>query len=482
MRITNQMMAHNLIKVMGKAEVPAHIKELIGKIVEGQVIKVDGQTLALSIEGNSIEMTNQSTHTFQKGDWVEAEIIDFKEGAFFVSMKSKEPEGQSSPLSLIIQKVGLPLNTESKALVEAMIKYDIPVTADHVNQMKQTVNEVRVLLGELDKLPIDIRNFIVANLDKPIKELVLPLIQHKNVDPASPQQINESELQSSLIDIQKSDVTIKPGFNQNSMENAQAIMDGLKEILRVDSRTSDFEVVKSLLENFDFDREGLVFKEKLPITLKSLMLVESVVQNDKGLSERFVKVIELLDRAPILEKSLPALVSILTDEVEEHVKIENIFKWVNESELPQELKRELSKELFLIKETAQAPKLLPDTISFYQFPVQINNELKTVDMYFKSKNNKIDMNDMTLLIALETHNYGEVRCLIHKLDSAYELSFNLKEKEVRDVFESYSLELETALRKIGVTFKKIKYNVNMMDFTNEVMVEKNPLSKIDMKV
>ncbi len=478
MRITNQMMVNNLIQVMGKAELPAQIKELIGKIVEGQVLKVEGQTVTLNIEGNPVEMLNQSTHSFQKGDWVTAEIMNFKEGALFVSVKPQEPESQPNPLPVLLNRLGLAPTPENRALVEALIKFDIPVTKEHVVQMKQALNEVRVLIGELDQLPTDVREFVVSNLDKPIKELVLSLLQ-------KPEPTNHPlSADRQLVEAKSENIAVnsKQVMNQDIPQKAEALMDGLKELMGLDSKSPDISAVKALLENFDFSREGLIMKENLPVTLKSLFLVESVFQNTKTISDSFIKVLEILNREPLQEKSLVALTNILTEVGSDDEKLENIFKWINESELPEDIKREVSKEIVFIRESAQAPKMHPETITYYQFPVQIDNDLKTVDLYMKTKNKTVDKEDMTLLIALQTHHYGEVRCLIHKKNSTYDLSFNLSEEQTRDVFETYSFELEEALQGIGIEHANIRFSINETDFTHDISEQRKSLNKIDLKV
>jgi hypothetical protein len=153
------------------------------------------------------------------------------------------------------------------------------------------------------------------------------------------------------------------------------------------------------------------------------------------------------------------MIEVIASSKPQKDKLEWISSILNKSLPDSENKESLIKELSVLKESTSFIKSLNEQMMIMQMPVQVNDQIRQVEIYYKRRKQKPDPNDLTLLVALSTHNYGEVRCLIHKSNDSYHLSFSLADFETKEVFESNREQLHESLSTLLKKDFKVTFGV-----------------------
>ncbi|MBM7560570.1 hypothetical protein [Fusibacter tunisiensis] len=478
MRITNQAIMHNLIKLMNQPDVPAKTKQLIGSIIEGQVIALEGETLSVEVDGEVIKLQNQSSHAFQKGDFISAQIVDVKDGALWIRVADDLPqETEDIPMQLL-NKMKLPTTPINQEIVKALIQNEVPVTLTTVKSMQNAIKEVGVFSAEFSTAPEPTREMALANLDKPLKEMILFMMK----DEQTPERSNESLSTFKTNDSGHVErLLTTPLANEVIKAEAKGVFEALKQVLNVESSLPDTKVVQELLNQFEVNRSSVLVRENLELTLKNLTLIEAAIQNKNPVSEAFVKLLDQISKLPLKDHVVSQALEILVNEATNDEKVESLLQWAKQSGLSESIVEEMQTQFSIVKELKQVPQGVPDSIAFYQFPIQLEKEFTTVDLYVKKRHKKVDPDDLYLLVALNTHNCGEVRCAVHKMKSHYDLAFSLEEKDTRDLFKMNQLNLEMVLNEMGISDVSIRFGVKELDFVQSFEPEHDGFT-IDMKV
>ncbi len=85
------------------------------------------------------------------------------------------------------------------------------------------------------------------------------------------------------------------------------------------------------------------------------------------------------------------------------------------------------------------PKQENQSIYYIPVPLMIREEEHRADVYYKKQAHK--EREVNILVALNTHHVGEVRCLVNKYKERYVLAFALENKEYSELFESHATHL-----------------------------------------
>lgn len=209
--------------------------------------------------------------------------------------------------------------------------------------------------------------------------------------------------------------------------------------------TSLRQSVQAMLGQFDYKQESLILKNDLPITLKNIFLAYDALNEEGGISNRFTEVLKGLETVPFSKESLLNIITVLTSEVSQEEKLETLMEAIRKEMPDSETRQGLERELSVIKESTTLNKALNDQMMFMQMPIPFNDQIQNVDIYYKKNKKKLDPDDLTLLIALKTFNFGEVRCVVHKQAQTYTLNFSFNDEASMAYFETKKEQLTTAL-------------------------------------
>lgn len=486
MRITNQMVLQNLMnasQAVGKSGLTPEQKALIGKMIEGQIVKTDGAFLTLNSDGVELSLRNQTNQTLEKGDWISAEIIDIKEGSLVVNIKPAAESDQKLPI--LLSKLNLTANEDNIKLVDALVKNSIPVTKENVALMKQSMLEVKSLLGEFEKLSPPQKTWVLENMETPVKTLVMQLIE-QSAPKSNPVQfpVDQVVVEGNAVKEMPIDIKIQPSGTNPELQSKElvAILNDIMSY-QVDPKSKEVgDAVVKLLQTFDFEKDSTLLKKELVLNIKNMMLIENDLNPVKSIGDSFAKIADIVRAMPTDRDSIVALLAALSEDQPIIDKLDILSKLLLSENLDDESKSQISKEVLFVKEAVQMTKSTNDTFVMMQIPVMIENENKTVDLYVKTKNKKVDPDEMSLLIALTTNQFDEVRCLINKTGNHYRLDFSFKEESYKEQFKAMEKELRSAIGSLGIQSFDVIFSLVRSDFVMESKNESTDFTTIDIKV
>lgn len=203
--------------------------------------------------------------------------------------------------------------------------------------------------------------------------------------------------------------------------------------------------IQAMLSQFDYKQESLILKNELPITLKNIFLAYDALSDEGGLANRFTEVLKGLESVPFSKEAILNIVTSLTSDVPQPEKLETLIDIIRKEMPDSESKQGLERELTVIKESTSMSKSLNDQMMFMQMPIPINDQIQNVDIYYKKNKKKADPDDLTLLVALKTFNFGEVRCVVHKQAQTFALHFSFVDEASMAYYEANKELLTTAL-------------------------------------
>ncbi len=519
MRITQQNIVQNNINISKSQITPNEAKALIGNIIEGRITAIQGQQLATLTTGDKQLNININGLNLQENQLVNLKITGYKDGALIAKLVGGAPSTDSNhSLNEMLSKLGISEQAENGTILEAMKTANIPITKDNFQMMRQGMSEVKALISELastGQLPLE------NSLETPIKTLALKIIQQSfgsNVEGKNVQtnvvttntstqpsgnnmNIATSSAQSTLaeslpdadsgerIDLSKvidrptntasmanssnatntsntSNIVIQDASEQSLVQNKKMDLESITKAIQLifDKDGSSLkESIKALLGQFDYKQESLILKNELPITLKNIFLAYDALSEEGGITNRFSEVFKGLETVPFSKEAILNIVTALTSEVSQEEKLETLLEAVRK-ELPEsEIRQGLERELSVIKDSTIMNKALNDQMMFMQMPIPINDQIQNVDIYYKKNKKKPDPDDLTLLIALKTYNFGEVRCVVHKQVRTFTLNFSFVDEASMAHFETKKEQLLTALathkdKQFALTFS-VKSNL-----------------------
>jgi|GEM_PF-1367299 len=231
--------------------------------------------------------------------------------------------------------------------------------------------------------------------------------------------------------------------------------------------------VKQLLSAFDLPQESLIVKNEVPLSLKNLFLAYDLLSDGQGNGKRFETLLTQIDGLRLDKSDLETLVKMLTSDRGEVEKLQELAEWVKKSMPESEIASGIEREVSVIKETMTLTKPLNDQLFYMQMPIKIEERLEQVEIYYKRNKKKVDPDDITLLVALNTKHVGEVRCLINKVKNQFALQFTFENEEIKEWFENASETLVNALARFDDRKFSIRFSVKSEE---EVDLDTSPVS------
>ncbi len=505
MRISQQNIVQNIINISKSQLTPNEVKALIGNVIEGRITAIQGQQLATLTSGDKQLTVNINGLNLQENQLVNLMITGSKDGALIAKLVGNVvPSETNNSLTEMLSKLGISEQAENLTILEAMKTANIPITKDNFQMMRQGMSEVKALISELTSAgQLSLEN----DLETPIKALALKIIQ-QSTGTTVDGKMSQTRAENAATPIVNSGATVgvttqasggpalTPTLNGLSTAGESLtvletsdLLNTAKDIVRMekasnivvkqavigapemvstadDSQGKKMELdfisktiqlafdkegaslkqgVHALLGQFDYQQESLILKNELPITLKNIFLAYDALGDGGGVTNRFTEVLKGLEAVPFSKEAILNIITVLTSEVSQKEKIETLVEAIRKELPDSEIRQGLERELSVIKESTTLNKALNDQMMFMQMPIPLNEQIQNVDIYYKKNKKKPDPDDLTLLIALKTFNFGEVRCVVHKQFQTFTLNFSFIDDASMAYFETKKDQLKTAL-------------------------------------
>lgn len=483
MRITQQMIVQSGIKLAKTENVD--LSSLVGKVLNGKIVSLIGDQMATFSTGEMTLTVGLGDIQLSENQTVALEISEFKDGTLFANVvKDSLPDGKNEKVLELLTKLGVQDTPENRAILETMKISELPMTKAQFTAFKQGMNEIKALASELVKTDVPL---LSKQLDEPIKAVVMGLMQNKEVLTQNKVALTpEQELMTIKSDISShmNDASI----HRSDSKLAEVILkafEGLERTVQtpisVNATPELKEAVIALLKQTDMKQEALVLKNDLPITLKSLFVAYDILDG-KGTTARLMTVLDTLDRIQLPQKTMIDLIDVIASPKPQEEKVALISAIISEDLQETESKSTILKELAVIKESVPFSKGLNDQFVVMQMPIQVKDQIERVEIYYKRRKQKNDKDEFVILVALDTHKYGQVRCLIQKKGIDYTLSFSLVDSKAKEAFESNSDMLKEALESISE--KRFKMSFAVKNKEVDLWPESSPLETFgfDLKV
>lgn len=568
MRITqNQIVNKAVILETAKQD---QAKNLVGKTIEGLVTAVNGNKITLSQNGQLLNLINDSATVFQTDQKVQLLVTGFTDGALTATPLAQNAS-EDAPLQML-ERFGVVSDTSNREIAEAMIKYDVPMTQDNFNTMKQNLAAAKAFLNDIQMAPdkaalIDVEKTLKENVlnfmkldqqalassaDKgdlvkmqtdqmSLNEKVIPsgaseesalpsekvMVQSESVIVQSSAQLDQEKLvmvkssamsslpenaglqeneqvlpngariQAVTSDVLESEKLVPPEkevlsstlSNSEQISSAEgsqtnivkALMRDLVSVVFDKPSEAFHEVAEKLVSLFNLEEDAIFTKNNLDLNLKNLFVLNQLKFTEKSVGNGFFELSKIIGNSKLSKEDLLMLQEILNeglnDKFDENEKLLKVAQFIKERTEDASTKEKIDKEVLFIKDASQMTKQLNEPLFYMQIPIKMDAYERSVDLYYRRKKNSDDKDDFTILIALKTNHYDEVRCIIEKKKDQYVLNFKLANEEIKDLFESKSLALENQLAGRSYILK-----FTTQEVSDEKMMETPKQSMIDIKV
>lgn len=516
MRISQNNIVQNTISFV-KGQNNSELKAMVGSVLQGHISGVPQNQTALFVSGEQQLLVNIGETKLTDQQALTLKIVDFKEGTLIANILT-DSSSQNTTINTadVLGKLGVLVNAENAEIIEAMKSSNVPITKENFQALRQSLIEVKTLLGELkNQVQIDLSK----ELSTPIKALVMKLIQLsnpttennpvntnnkdintqvqgmpfksdiENLKPvlSQPETLNEEnttlKAQENTLSSQKnanisnSNIEIKNATNE--LETGSKVISNLVEELTPQTKSAllasdskqifdlivqkfseegkSEEAVKNLLSKFDLNTDILHLKNELPVSIKSVFIANEQLNNKDIIVQRFENIINHINTLKLDKASIAELLDVLKSQETDIEKLSKLSEVIKNKGPDSELKTKLDLEISLLKEHTTLTKPLNDQIVYMPITVPQGNQEQRVSLYYKKNQKKADYEDFTLLVALNTKTCGEVRCVLHKLKNQISLSFNFEDEATKRAFEESKTQLMDSLSafaqyKFSLTF------------------------------
>ncbi len=174
MRVTSNQVMINALTADKSRSIP--YSNLVGKSVSGVVTAVEGNRITILQNGTSLNLLNESGTPFVLNQKVNLLITGMRDGTLLATVNSETAQTE------MVDDVLMKFNGDSgsREIVEAMLKFSVPLTQQNFNTMKQNMGTIKIFLSEMAIAETGVESI---DVEKAIKENVLELLKNASEVP-----------------------------------------------------------------------------------------------------------------------------------------------------------------------------------------------------------------------------------------------------------------------------------------------------------
>lgn len=476
-----------------------------GNSIKAQVIEVEGKKVVIEYKGARYEgeLDQGSARSNLKGSLVDFLILENSP-----SLKlTVESEGQvrntdgsinklsSSQVESILDSLGLAKNETNIKLVSALKSFQIPLTKENIQELKEFITSKNMLGDKLDKMTTSMdekSGTVVIDKERPVKEVLIDLIKQESLGKISDIQAPKINMEENLSKTMSQALTKNTEetaiiTNLNVDKETTKLLNNFKNV-NIDSNHLDKETLNTIRESInlvsaqkdsetqivskseiavisDEDNQGqnalkeianllksidensfLFNKElQLPNNIKNLYGYDKMINMKDSLTSQLGRLISEVNGTKdieVLSRLVNELDNIKADDLESlKNQIEKIEKELSDKG---NLSDSLKNSIDSLKESVDYLKEINNQIFYMQVPLKMNDQIVDMELGFRHKSKTKD-GSFKIFISLETHNLGLVQSLIKIKDNTVELSLKVDEDQAQ-YFEDNLYLLEESLK------------------------------------
>jgi len=228
-------------------------------------------------------------------------------------------------------------------------------------------------------------------------------------------------------------------------------------------------------------------------SIQNLAMLDKLLFGKDTVGHQLESLLSLLKDTP--EKLPQTIINMLSDleglglndsEDTEEV-LANIIRALDASESKGESSlNQVKSQLTNIQQSIDYMKGINESLSYFQLPLQVDNELTSVDFFVKKKKTaKKSDEETTIFISLDTHTLNTVQVLLEYKNQKVGIQFRLSDEEVLKKMQSNQAVLEEQLNQETSVSYSVKFKLKESDVSNLDIAEELSMTtsgNIDMKV
>jgi len=397
----------------------------IGQTLLARVVEVisEGLILLEDLKGNMFEAKGALPLTEHGSEYLTLIIDDIKNDTIFIKFKNESSYSNDDHIKTLLNHIGFKPTEDTIDLVKQLIINGLPATKENIVFMQKVklsfTRVIEIINNRQEMLPIQLKGMDILETLKEV--LKLDISQHL-----------------------QSNTELKGIQGQDNYSN-----------------------------RIDYDKLAFLFKNELTMNLSNLDHINNIVLNRFPFTDQLNLLIQLLEEKPEtadmareLKKTPRNLRSMILDKKwnpqenmkEIAVKILNITNKINNLKIEN---TRLFSQLENVKSSLEFISKVNQYQSFFQLPLQLDNQQKSVELYImkNNKNSKMKTSQNSkIFISLNTNSMETVQVLIEINLNSINLKFFVANEGIKKFFSKFNNELRDIIRNIG--YKNIE-----LDFT-----------------
>ncbi len=440
-----------------------------GDTLQGEIVDIKHHAILLKLlNGQVVNAKLSQQMEFQMGDRVTFEVKTVTDEQIELKpVLEQDYNPKSNRLSQVLQQAGLSTNPKNLELVETLMKHqmpidktflqkalmlshsfksvpvehllilmknDIPVNQDNLNQLSKWVNHQQDLGKAMAQLTEDCAN--ISNTE--MKEHLTSILSSTESKNASPSDLALSD----------NTLTLGKHFSTEELSHFEArINQSLKPFgheIKLDSSTSFGELIHKL--------ESMTIPDKLRQSLRHQMTSRL---SDAFKEPMLLSPERLKNEEPVTEFFNKTYKKII-------ILLETL------STYPEQEGSALTKQASLIKQNLSFNHAINQNYTFVELPVLIHNQVMDSQLYVFQKKDTLKTKNpnqrVTALLRLDCAALKHLDIFVAKQDKSIVCQFYVEDKELKDFFAGHLEKLHGIINSSGLHVQELSVQVSKETF------------------
>ncbi|HHY91296.1 MAG TPA: hypothetical protein GX503_06480 [Clostridiales bacterium] len=449
-----------------------------GQVFEARILKMMEDRILLEL-GNGKQIEAKTTIPFRSDDLSSVFYFTVKEAKentilirpatqseVDVNLQTKE----ETRLMEVLKSLDLKPDKEKVQLVKELIKNNIPITKEIVQNLYQS----KLLFNKIaDGIQSGTVSVFKEDLNKDVPELIQDILRKLN-------------------------------HGQSRDVGAEG-----PELLPSSESSANQPVNKMIhIQNIDFAKLIFLFKNNIPINLENLSHLNHIVLREKGIAKQIFHLLDLLhqhdETSHLAEEMIDTFKNIKSALLEKQFQPEQIMKDIDiKLDLIKRKVENASDSNIRAEEILRNIEGLKKGIEFIrqfnhlnhsefylQLPIWLRHQLQDLDIYiYKNKKSSSHFNpkDCSILLILDTERLKRIKVFLKIREKSVECSFYTETEKIQDFIKKHQDVLKDNLSFLGFQQIHIRFFIsseqeNVLNFQSGQEQISTGMHSIDLKV
>ena len=510
----------------------------VGDILRAQVLDIAADEAILRLfDGTTVAAATLGSVDAKQGDFVDFSVKGFSDGKLLLqTLKQPMPVfNENEAIAKTILSLGISPDNDSINIAKELNAAALPLTKENMDKASQLLSNFKASGITPEKAVYILKNNIppvennLSSLQQLTDENYKITLSIRDIIDKVPEIKDQRLLQAITKGLERADAKYNPTASavtdtqalvqQNTASSDSTLKINAKEVLQnIITQLSDkaspnnTETIKQILNNSNFaqklqnfiasqpankmDAEKIIdftktqlqdiheqpgkkqfmqsiFKELDNINKNELLNANnnSIEDTKKHINKLFSKVLLDVEAGDLTQGAVKNAYKELYE------KLDVIKQEIAASAYP--LKEQFTDKLDNIQNNLRFMNEASNYAAYLQIPVSLKGSDKTAELYIlkrEGSKKKLDPENMTVFVSLDTQNLGRVDSLISVSRKSVMINFKLEDKKLSEAFSSNSSELFNSLEEIGyklvgMNFGLIKDKINLVNAQKEIKKE-----------